>query len=61
MLNVKYIIDLNESGNIELKMNEDVMGSAWFVDEVRKVTDSNQELLGLSSIDYKNMFGTIKQ
>ena len=51
MLNVKYIIDLNESGNIELKMNEDVMGSAWFVDEVRKVTDSNQELLGLSSID----------
>ena len=53
MLNVKYIIDLNESGNIELKMNEDVMGSAWFVDEVRKVTDSNQELLGLSSIDYK--------
>ena len=53
MLNVKYIIDLNESGNIELKINEDVMGSAWFVDEVRKVTDSNQELLGLSSIDYK--------
>ena len=52
MLNVKYIIDLNESGNIELKMNEDVMGSAWFVDEVQKVTDSNQELLGLSSIDY---------
>ena len=53
MLNVKYIIDLNESGNIELKINEDVMGSAWFVDEVQKVTDSNQELLGLSSIDYK--------
>ena len=52
MLNVKYIIDLNESGNIELKINEDVMGSAWFVDEVQKVTDSNQELLGLSSIDY---------
>jgi len=52
MLNVKYIIDLNESGNIELKMNEDVMGSAWFVDEVQKVTNSNQELLGLSSIDY---------
>ena len=53
MLNVKYVIDLNESGNIELKINEDVMGSAWFVDEVQKVTDSNQELLGLSSIDYK--------
>ena len=53
MLNVKYIIDLNESGNIELKINEDVMGSAWFVDEVQKVADSNQELLGLSSIDYK--------
>ena len=52
MLNVKYIIDLNESGNIELKMNEEVMGSAWFVDEVQKVTNSNQELLGLSSIDY---------
>ena len=53
MLNVKYIIDLNESGNVELKINEDVLGSAWFVDEVRKATDSNQELLGLSSLDYK--------
>ena len=53
MLNVKYIIDLNESGNIELKINEDVLGSAWFVDEVQKVTDSNQELLSLSSLDYK--------
>ena len=53
MLNVKYVIDLNESGNIELKINEDVMGRAWFVDEVQKVADSNQELLGLSSIDYK--------
>lgn len=53
MLNVKYIIDINENGNIELKINEDVMGSAWFVDEVQKVADSNQELLGLSSIDYK--------
>ena len=45
MLNVKYIIDLNESGNIELKINEDVMGSAWFVDEVQKVTDSNLSLI----------------
>ncbi len=53
MLNVKYIIDLNESGNIELKINEDVLGSAWFVNEVQKVTDSNQELLSLSSLDYK--------
>ena len=53
MLNVKYIIDLNESGNIELKINEDVLGSAWFVDEVQKVTDSNQELLSLSSLDFK--------
>ena len=26
MLNVKYIIDLNESGNIELKINQDVLG-----------------------------------
>ena len=53
MLNVKYIINLNESGNIELKINQDVTGSAWFVDEVQKVKDSDQELLGLSSLDYK--------
>ena len=53
MLNVKYIVDLNENGNIELKINQDVLGSAWFVDEIQKVNDSNQELLCLSSIDYK--------
>ena len=53
MLNVKYIINLNESGNIELKINQDVTGSAWFVDEVQKVKDSDQELLGLSSLDYR--------
>ena len=53
MLNVKYIIDINQGGDIELKTNQNVLGSAWFVDEVRNVESPNQELLGLSGLDFK--------
>ena len=53
MLNVKYIIDINQSGNIELKTNQNVLGSAWFVDEVENVESPNEELLGLSNLDFK--------
>ena len=53
MLNVKYIIDINQGGDIELKTNQNVLGSAWFVDEVRNVESPNQELLGLSNLDFK--------
>ena len=53
MLNVKYIINLNENGNIELNRNQNVLGSAWFVDEIQKVKDANEELIGLSSLNFK--------
>ena len=53
MLNVKYIIDINQGGDIELKTNQNVLGSAWFVDEVRNVESPDQELLGLSNLDFK--------
>ena len=53
MLNVKYIIDINQSGNIELKTNQNVLGSAWFVDEIENVESPNEELLGLSNLDFK--------
>ena len=53
MLNVKYIIDINQGGDIELKTNQNVLGSAWFVDEVGNVESPNQELLGLSGLDFK--------
>ena len=53
MLNVKYIIDINQGGDIELKTNQNVLGSAWFVDEVGNVESPNQELLGLSNLDFK--------
>tara|TARA_B100000575_G_scaffold256254_1_gene226512 strand:- start:370 stop:900 length:531 start_codon:yes stop_codon:yes gene_type:complete len=53
MLNVKYIINLNENGNIELNRNQNVLGSAWFIDEIQKVKDANEELIGLSSLNFK--------
>ena len=53
MLNVKYIIDINQGGDIELKTNQNVLGSAWFVDEVENVESPNEELLGLSNLDFK--------
>ena len=53
MLNVKYIIDVNQSNELELKINENILGSAWFVEELVSVESSDEEILQLNNIDFK--------
>ena len=53
MLNVKYIIDINQSNELELKTNENILGSAWFVEELVSVESSDEEILQLNNIDFK--------
>tara|TARA_B100001057_G_scaffold501221_1_gene622148 strand:+ start:3474 stop:5894 length:2421 start_codon:yes stop_codon:yes gene_type:complete len=53
MLNVKYIIDVNQSNELELKTNESILGSAWFVEELVSVESLDDEILQLNNIDFK--------
>ena len=53
MLNVKYIIDINQSNELELKTNENILGSAWFVEELVSVESSDEEIMQLNNIDFK--------
>ena len=53
MLNVKYIIDVNQNNELELKTNENILGSVWFVDEVVSVESFDKEILQLNNIDFE--------
>ena len=43
------IIDINQSNELELKTNENILGSAWFVEELVSVESSDEEILQLNS------------
>ena len=47
MLNVKYIVDLNGNNPLGLKLNEENLGNAWFIENIVNVNNSNEEILSL--------------
>ena len=47
MLNAKYIITRNN----KLILNQDALGSAWFVENIKQVNNANEELDALESIN----------
>ena len=52
MLNTKYIIFVNKTTKaLEVELNKDAHGAAWFVDEVMFVDNPNQEIEALNSAD----------
>jgi hypothetical protein len=53
MLNVKYIIDVNQNNQLELQTNENSLGSAWFVEELVSVESFDEEILRLNNIDFE--------
>ncbi|WP_353083178.1 YfhO family protein [Flavobacterium sp.] len=54
MLNVKYIIKTNEKGEEVASMNPGVNGNAWFVKEIKTVSNSDAEMKALDKLDNKN-------
>ncbi|MBW2960670.1 YfhO family protein [Mesonia aestuariivivens] len=52
MLNTKYII-LSNQGEIMAQPNPQTNGNAWFVNDVKFVTNANQEILALDSLNTK--------
>ena len=52
MLNVKYLIDLNESNSLSLSLNKENLGNAWFVENLVKVESGNEEVLMLDNLNY---------
>ena len=52
MLNVKYIVDLNENNALGLRLNEENLGDAWFIENIINVNNSNEEILSLNDLNY---------
>ena len=52
MLNVKYIVDLNENNSLGLRLNEENLGNAWFIENIINVNNSNEEILSLNDLNY---------
>jgi len=53
MFNTKYIIADGDKGNVFPYLNEDANGNAWFVKELKKVANANEEILAIDSLDTK--------
>jgi hypothetical protein len=53
MLNTKYIIAQNEEGEVFPYRNTDANGNAWFVSELEKKPNANEEIKSLDSLDTK--------
>jgi hypothetical protein len=53
MLNTKYIIADDDKGNVFPYFNEDANGNAWFVAELEKVENANEEIKAIDSLDTK--------
>ena len=51
MLNTKYLITYDGSGNANVQRNPEAMGNAWFVGNTRIVQNANEELGSLKDLD----------
>ncbi|WP_405381903.1 YfhO family protein [Maribacter sp. LLG6340-A2] len=54
MLNVKYVIRQNQEGKTFPIENPNANGNAWFVQELLPVSNANEEIKALDSLDTKN-------
>ena len=53
MLNTKYIIAQDETGNAFPYVNDQVNGNAWFVTKLEKLDSANTEITALGELDTK--------
>ncbi|MEI6865177.1 YfhO family protein [Flavicella sp.] len=54
MLNTKYFVISDESGEKELQVNPESNGNAWFVNDVLFVNSANEEIVSLADFDSKS-------
>ncbi|TYA59101.1 YfhO family protein [Formosa maritima] len=55
MLNTKYIIADDEEGNPYPYQNTEANGNAWYIEDIKYVNSSNEEILALDSLDTKRI------
>lgn len=55
MLNVKYIIQVDEKGEEVASINPNANGNAWFVKEIKFVKSADEEMKALDKLDTKNV------
>jgi len=53
MLNTKYIIIENEQNQVFPYENEEAAGNAWFIEKLQTLTNENEVLLSLDSLNFK--------
>ena len=53
MLNTKYFIVADKSGNKQAQINPDANGNVWFIENVKLVNSANEEILALDSLNTK--------
>ncbi len=54
MLNTKYIIVTDQEGRLRVRMNNQALGNAWFVNEIKWVENNVEELDALNDINPQN-------
>lgn len=56
MLNTKYIIVPDQKGQtLQVQMNRDALGNAWFVNEIKMVPNADAEIEALKGFDPKHL------
>jgi hypothetical protein len=55
MLNVKYLIQPSEENPLGVTRNPNNLGNVWFVNQIKKVNNSNEELLALGTTDLNSV------
>ncbi|MDP3353572.1 MAG: YfhO family protein, partial [Flavobacteriaceae bacterium] len=53
MLNTKYIIFPDDAGQMQVMVNPEINGNAWFVDSLIVVQNANQEIMALNEMNTK--------
>ena len=48
----KRQVDLNENNALGLRLNEENLGDAWFIENIINVNNSNEEILSLNDLNY---------
>ena len=51
MLNTKYIIFSSQQGQPQVQLNQEALGNAWFVNELKWVDTPNEEIAALNDFD----------